>query len=101
MSINSTRKRLGWQHSSVKIHRTRWLSTPIGIKFCIRHKTQRGRSWPRDKSLVTSRAIRREKKWKSHIVWEGSSGEEVWRLKRSKGCSTFLGTGGFSPGQQG
>jgi len=32
MSINSTRKRLGWQHSSVKTQRTRWLSTPIGIR---------------------------------------------------------------------
>lgn len=39
------------------------------------HKTQRGRSSPRDKSLVTSRAIRMEKTWKSPIGLEGSSRE--------------------------
>lgn len=33
MRINSTRKRSGWQHSSVKTQRARWLSTPIGIRL--------------------------------------------------------------------
>src|SRR5438874_12467382 len=71
----ATRKRLGWQHSSVKTPRTRQPSTPIGTKFCIHHKTQRGRSLQRDKSLVTYRAIRTEKTWKSPIGFGGSSGE--------------------------
>ena len=48
----------------------------IGIKFCIRHKTQRGRSLQRVKSVVTYHAIRTEKTWKSPIGLEGSSGEE-------------------------
>jgi hypothetical protein len=36
----------------------------------------RGRSWQRDKSLVTYRATRMERTWKSPIGLEGSSGEE-------------------------
>ncbi len=39
-------------------------------------QTQTGRSLQRDKSLVTYRAIRMEKTWKSRIGLEGSSGEE-------------------------
>ena len=40
------------------------------------YKTQRKRSLQRDKSLVTSRAIRMDKTWRSPIGLEGSSGEE-------------------------
>ena len=39
-------------------------------------QSQGGRSLQRDKSLVTYRAIRMEKTWKSPIGLEGSSGEE-------------------------